>query len=173
MKNNLFIGLLVIFLGVFGYFALRTHENDLATEGSQLSFSTNIDELRRYINIDSGLQVSQWEIFGTPDWEGGVPGPTDYLSILFVGPTEHAQQKSAGDESHKVDFLPPNAVRAWLGSEEKEALQRILGRKSQVANAFCALRSFYAVKSNKSVEGFACILGTRTLYFVLLAEPAP
>lgn len=81
---------------------------------SKSKVSSSADELHRIADIPFSAQSVRWEIFGTPEYHGGVPGPTDFITL--AAELKHVDQnwlERLPDEEGS-EFIVPGAVRPWL-----------------------------------------------------------
>ena len=50
--------------------------------GEGQHFSDDVEALRRVVELDTNPAAIRWEIFGTPEYVGGVPGPIDFVTLV-------------------------------------------------------------------------------------------
>ena len=74
---------------------------------------TDVAAFNGLVTVDIQPRTVSWEVFGTPEYTGGVPGPTDHVTLI-------AQTEASNDE--KFDQRPttgtvwiaPESSRPWL-----------------------------------------------------------
>jgi len=52
-----------------------------SNDESNKKVSSSTAELQSIVDIPPSIQSIRWEIFGTPEYHGGVPGPTDFVTL--------------------------------------------------------------------------------------------
>lgn len=143
-----------------------------SVEGQTPSVSDNLSALRDVVNVQIPATSVRWEIFGTPEYKGGVPGPTDFTTLIAeLQPADGAwfasQQETAG-----TSFIAPEAARPWLS----EPFQRLLAEHKNTTADLSALRDCrrYATtlkQSGRPVQGFVCDGDRRLLLYITLSSP--
>lgn len=67
------------------------------------------------------IPSGKWEIFGTPEYIGGAPAPTDYVTLIAeVSSTENDKRNAmppAGDI-----WIAPESARPWLSNNFRTML---------------------------------------------------
>jgi hypothetical protein len=56
--------------------------NGCNIENESGKISTDISALQKIVSLDMATPSGKWEIFGTPEYTGGVPAPTDYVTLI-------------------------------------------------------------------------------------------
>ncbi|MBV6319330.1 hypothetical protein [Duganella violaceipulchra] len=136
------------------------------------SVSDNLSALREVVNIQIPATSARWEIFGTPEYKGSVPGPTDFTTLIAeLQPADgawFASQKETADAS----FVAPEAARPWLS----EPFHRLLAEHKNTTADLSALRDCrrYATtlkQSGSPVQGFVSGGDRHLLLYVTLSSP--
>lgn len=137
-------------------------------EEPKTTVSNDLAKLRDTINLQIPTKSARWEIFGTPEYQGGVPGPTDYITLV----AELQSDKSWFDENKSMTgetFIAPEAARPWLTSEFRQILEK--NKNSNVdlsGKANCRKFSTILKKTGKPVEGFVCGSSDSVLLYLTL-----
>lgn len=133
--------------------------------------SEDVAALREMISIDFPLKSARWDVFGTPEYSGGVPGPTDYITL--VAELEPADNWfSSLKEQTGTTPVVPEAARPWLSSSFRSLMEK--NRSSNVdlsGQADCRKYATTVKKSGRPVQGFVCSdKGKLLMYLTLSAE---
>lgn len=139
-------------------------------EESKKNVSSNIDELRKMVEMPFSARSVRWEVFGTPEYHGGVPGPTDFITL--VAELEHLDKESLDRrlEEHGSDFIVPGAARPWLNHSFHALLQN--NENSMLAlpgTHNCHRYTSRLKKTSKPVKGFICGDPDRALVYLTLS----
>jgi hypothetical protein len=133
--------------------------------------SANLVTLREIIDLQIPAKSARWETFGTPEYNGGVPGPTDYITLVA-----ELESDSSENETNKVPtgitYIAPEAARPWLSDDFRTILAQNkntdvdLSRKAECRKYATTLK-----KTGKPVGGFVCSKsGQMLLYLTLWSE---
>lgn len=116
--------------------------------------STDQAELARLVRLDLPINTVRWEVFGTSEYTVGVPGPTDYVTLIAeIAPTIPVPQTNTAETA----WITPGSARPWLSPGFKTLLtqhrnsQPILSRVG-----YCAPLQAKLEKSGEKVQGFLC-----------------
>ena len=125
--------------------------------------SHDVTAFNNLIVLDFPVKKVTWEIFGTPEYTGGIPGSTDYLTLVAEIEPEGSTVLTSFPPLNTKTWIAPESARPWLGSDFHAFLSQY---KNQTVDAMIAphCRSVEAVlrKSGKPVAGLAC-QGTRNI----------
>lgn len=136
--------------------------------------SDDIDAFRNLVETDVPAKSVRWEVFGTPEYTGGVPGPTDYVTLIAeVEPS--AQEKIQTKAGSGEVWIAPEAARPWLTSEFRSLLAAHADRSTDLAGMpNCRLLRGKIKKDGKPVSGFICNgSGKSLIYLTLSGETGP
>jgi hypothetical protein len=135
-------------------------------------FSDDVEVLRSVVELDTNPAVIRWEIFSTPEYVGGVPGPTDFVTLVAEVPRfdqgEFEKRAKSGTK-----WIAPEASRPWLS----ENLRLMLGKHRNAAvdlSSHHNCRAAYGKlkKSRRQVEGFVCNgPSSGLIYLTLVGSP--
>lgn len=142
--------------------------------------SDDLAALRATVRIPAEVRSARWEVFGTPEYNGGVPGPTDYLTLVAELDGQLNAERDAGDKSAEGTLpdrgasvhIVPEAARPWLTSDFRTLLMNSKNTALALSpkNA-CQPYQSALVKTGKPVSGFVCRrTGRALLYLTLLAD---
>lgn len=139
-------------------------------EDSKTNVSSNIDELRQIVDMPFPAQSVRWEVFGTPEYHGGVPGPTDFITL--VAELKHVNKESHGhlSEEEGKEFIVPGAARPWLDRSFHALLQNNENSMLALPDAHdCRLYKSRLKKTSTPVKGFICSGVDRALVYLTLS----
>lgn len=134
--------------------------------------SSDINALRKQLIIDTPASAVTWEIFGTPEYTGWLPAPTDYITL--VAEFDNVPQswiEKQGKRIYKA-WVVPEAPRSWLSPNFNKLLKSEAGNVVALSNgAPCFEHGANVRRSGRPVKGFACYSGGRVLIYLVLSEP--
>ncbi|GAB3375838.1 hypothetical protein GCM10027317_16940 [Massilia agri] len=116
------------------------------------------------------MQSVRWEVFGIPEYHDGVPGPTDFITL--VAELEHVDKESLGHrlEEQGEEFIVPGAARPWLDHSFHALLRN--NENSMLAlpgTHNCHRHTSRLKKTSKPVKGFICGDADRALVYLTLS----
>lgn len=134
--------------------------------------SHRIEELDRQVTTDIPASGVTWQIFGTPEYTGGVPAPTDYWTLI----AEFRGVPAEWIASHEVPIgrvmVVPEAPRDWLTPGFRKLLADAPHNVVDlIDNRECHPHTGYVRKSGRPVHGFICAQGGTVLLYLTLIEP--
>jgi hypothetical protein len=132
--------------------------------------SSEMAAFRELVQLDVPIKSVKWEIFGTPEYSGGVPGPTDYITLI-------AEVESSDDDGVQqgqptgVVWIAPEAARPWLTEGFREMLAKNRGNDADLSSAYKCRRLQAKIKKDKTpVYGFICSDSGKSLIYLTLQE---
>ena len=135
--------------------------------------SSDLAALRQVVAIPEGVTSARWEIFGTPEYTGGVPGPTDYMTLVAELDLADDTAFEADAPSHWPPSVVPEAPRPWLSAAFRDRLERSRNKELDIAGeASCRPVRSRMSKSDRVVPGFACRAAGKTLLYLELLGPS-
>jgi hypothetical protein len=136
----------------------------------QHDFSTDLQRFRSMIRVDADIRSIRWEVFGTPEYTGGVPGPTDYVTL--VAEAEIANVRPTKSSAGPGDaWIAPEAARSWLGNDFKSILYKHRNSRLDFSTTpTCVPIKALLVATNTTISGFACGNSARTLLYFTIAD---
>lgn len=132
--------------------------------------STDLAAFNNLFAIDIALKSISWELFNTPEYTGGIPGPTDYVTLI-------AQIEASNDE--KFDRRPtagtvwiaPESSRSWLNTEFRDFLEKSKNTTIDLSKkGNCRALTGVLKKTSKTIDGFACKSGTKILIYLTVLD---
>lgn len=143
----------------------------IACDGSKKSLvSTDLASLEKLVILDVHPASVEWEIFGTPEDTGGVPGPTDYMTLVAqIKPVDaHA---FARRPLTQIIQLAPEARRAWLVPAFKSLLDTKRGLSVDLSGNPRYRKAHGTLRLNGTpINGFACTDGEKMLVYLTLID---
>lgn len=129
--------------------------------------SDDLAALRDIVTISIPVKSGHWEIFGTPEYKGGVPAPTDFTTLIAeLEPADRAWIERDKHMSGKVHIVP-EAARPWLNDQFRSWLAA--NRNTSVdltSQPNCRQYETSLKKTGKAVSGLVCA-GSRGLLLYL------
>jgi hypothetical protein len=139
---------------------------------SQQDVSRDISGLSKVINLNIPASFAQWEIFGTPEYKGGVPGPTDFVTLiaeLHAVPKDWINLNSAAEEPI---YIVPEAARPWLSPAFRTFLdEKKNSNADMAAHPECRRYLTSMKKTGQKVDGFVCAQADNILLYITLSSP--
>ncbi len=135
--------------------------------------STDMVALRDIVTLDIPTPSGKYEVFGTPESDEGIPGPTDYVTLvaeLDVSEPSHLRSMGPDKKPHDDFILVPKASRSWLSEPFKSILTFHQNGKLDLRKYDCDLFSAKSKKDGHLLSGFLCLRGNRALIYLELFE---
>jgi hypothetical protein len=131
--------------------------------------SSDMGKLKELISINIPASKIQWEVFGTPEYTGGVPGPTDFITLVAeIDPVDTKLIEKFELPAGK-QFVVPEAGRAWLSSNFRNTLEKIGSYDKELPNSLnCKKYATTIRKSGRKIDGFICHDGKSYLLYLTL-----
>ncbi|AVR96791.1 hypothetical protein [Pseudoduganella armeniaca] len=134
--------------------------------------SHRIEELDRHVTTDIPASAVTWQIFGTPEYTGGLPGPTDYRTLIAQFRGVPAGWIARQDAPIGRVLVVPEAPRPWLAPGFRQLLADAHGNVVDlIDNRHCHPHIGYLRQSGRPVHGFICAQGGSVLLYLTLTEP--
>lgn len=132
--------------------------------------STDIDELKNIVKIDTNLKSARWEIFTTPEYQDGVPGPTDYISLVIEIENSAIEMMPKSSQPGMI-WIAPEAARPWMTKETRLFFERFKNKTVDIAaQKNCNRVTAWLSRTNKQIDGIACKKPTSGLIYFVLAD---
>lgn len=131
--------------------------------------SDDVNALRKIVDIPGALKSAHWEIFGTPEYTGGVPGPTDYLTLVAeIEPAEKSMNFPANAGNNSV-YIVPEAARPWISGEFRSILEKHKNSAFDLSTVKeCHPYAARSKQSANTVRGFACAIHGKVFVYLPL-----
>jgi hypothetical protein len=129
--------------------------------------STDIRALCDLIDLQFPYTGARWEIVATPEYEGGIPGPTDYMTLLAeIGPRDD-QRFNALPMAEPLRALP-NSARSWMNAESRT----LLNTTSTALHHHPECRTITGIltRSRKTATGHLCTSRDRMLLYMVVVD---
>jgi hypothetical protein len=132
--------------------------------------SDDIAALNLIVKIDAHLQTVRWEIFSTPEYKGGTPGPTDYVSLVAEAEIPGRDNLFKSRQSGEI-WMAPEVSRAWMKKENLFFLEKYKNKKIDVSVVKnCWIISAKYLKKNTTVEGLICKTSSNYIIYMILED---
>jgi hypothetical protein len=132
--------------------------------------SEDLGKFQSLIKMDLSFKAIRWEVFNTPEYTGGVPGPTDYVILVAEVAPIDPQYFQLRPETGET-WVALESARPWLDKEFHQLLKKY-GNKSVDVSIMPNCRKLEAKlrQSNKPVYGFICNGSSKSLIYLTLSE---
>jgi len=129
--------------------------------------SDDLAKLQAIVAIPAGATSARWEVFGTPEETGFVPGPTDYHTLIAeLQPALTPAAETADAQRDEIPVMPESA-RPWLSNGFRALMeQNRNARLHLAAHKNCRVYQTTMRKSGRRVQGFLCSDAGRTLLYL-------
>jgi hypothetical protein len=126
-------------------------------EDTQTKVSSDAKALQDLIDVPVTLKSAKWEMFGTPEYKGGVPGRTDYMTLIAeIVPIENIEKFTSG-ANDKIVYIVPEAARPWISDQFRTALEKNANSNINLTTIpGCHIYDTRVKKSGRVINGFAC-----------------
>jgi hypothetical protein len=132
--------------------------------------SNDLTGFRDLVETDVPATSVRWEVFGTPEYSGGVPGPTDYVTLIAELEPSDQEKFRSRPETGEV-WIAPEAARPWLAKEFRSLLQKHANSTTDLSTMpDCRVLRAKIKKSGKPVSGFICNGAGRSLMYLTLVD---
>lgn len=139
--------------------------------------SDSLPELRKIVAIALPARQIKWEVFGTPEYTGGVPAPTDFVTLVAelepvhdaLPPAELAMPPAEPGTDDKA-YIVPEAARPWLSAPFRAWLQEHRNQAVHLPAGPCSAYRTTISKSGRPVAGFLCRSEGRMLIYLTLSS---
>lgn len=132
--------------------------------------STDVAALQKIVHLDFAASSAKWEVFGTPEYKGGLPLPTDFKTLIAeISPVDPAAF-AATPASGKF-WIAPEAARSWLFAPFRNMLAVQKNGPFDLSNRHdCRGLNATLAQTGTAVSGFGCIEGERMLVYLTIAD---
>ena len=140
-----------------------------SAQDRKLNASADVKALQQLVDLAADLKSARWEMFGTPEYEGGVPGHTDYMTLVAeIEPVTNAESFTSGTNDKSI-YIVPEAARPWLSSHFRSILEKNKNANIDLATtAGCHVYDAKVTKSGRKVSGFSCEKSGKVLVYLSL-----
>lgn len=140
-----------------------------SAQDKKLKASDDAKALEQLVDVPANLKYARWEMFGTPEYEGGVLGRTDYMTLVAeIEPVTNAESFTSGTND-KTIYIVPEAARPWLSSHFHSILEKNKNANFDLATAAgCHAYETKVKKSGRKISGFSCEESGKVLVYLSL-----
>lgn len=132
--------------------------------------STDVAALQKIVKLDFTPTSATWEVFGTPEYSGGVPGSTDFVTLIAELAPIDEKALVASTPAGKV-WIAPESARPWLSNPSYSMLDKYKNVTIDLsAHANCRPFNATLKKTGKQVTGFACTNAGKLLVYLTIAD---
>jgi hypothetical protein len=136
----------------------------------QTEVSNDIVALRNLLELDLSVTKGRWEMFDTPEYTGGVPGPTDYVTLIAELEPSDQNTFERRPQAGKICIVPESA-RPWLAEGFRSMLEKHRNSCTDLSSMLNC-RTYHAkLKSDgKQFDGFICNDSGKSLVYLTVAD---
>lgn len=132
--------------------------------------STDVAALQKIVKLDFTPTSARWEIFGTPEYSGGVPGSTDFVTLIAELAPSDEKTFAARAPAGKV-WIAPESARPWLSNPFHSMLYKYKNVTIDLSeHANCRPFNATLKKTGKQVSGFACTNAGKLFVYLTIAD---
>lgn len=136
---------------------------------NNVNVSHNKERLQSFLSLPGNSMDVSWEIATLPEkQDSGVPGPTDYVSLiaairLYPVPAEKDELLSKTKPLSSFQGFPTQFVRSWLPEGPKKVL--IQASRGESVNGLIDV-GFYVKKDRPYKQAFGLLIGDILVIYV-------
>lgn len=150
-------------------FAIALFLTACSMDENTAKVSDDLNALRKIIKLPTNLASGKWEIFGTPEYTGGVPGPTDYMTLVAEIELPAGSNAFPINSDHGSVYIVPEAARPWISGEFRSILEKHKNSTFDLAEIKdCHPYSARLTQTDNPVTGFACTTSNRVFLYLSL-----
>lgn len=132
-----------------------------------MTVSHDVDALRAVVRIPERINSAKWETFGTPEYKGWVPGPTDYIILIAELESSDQPPTTAHRNIRGSVAIVPEAARPWLSTDFRNMLAASKNTTLTLsAKNACEPYRTVMTMSGRPVSGFICVRPGRSLLYL-------
>lgn len=138
------------------------------------SVSEDVGALKSIVQLPAETTSARWQIFGTPEYTSGVPGPTDYMTLIAELNPDDKLWTALPNEGPADVYIVPEAARPWLPNEFRMLLDKSKNANLTVSNKNnCKPYATRLTKTGRQVSGFICKGANRLLLYLIVLSRNP
>jgi hypothetical protein len=117
--------------------------------------ASDVTAFQAIVDVNLPLNSVRWEVFGTPEYVGGVPGPTDFVTL--IAEVTPAQPILIEESKTGEIWIAPEAARPWLRQKFRGIFAKYANKYIDISTiAACKPIQAKLRKTGKLVPGFIC-----------------
>lgn len=132
--------------------------------------SKDIISFYNLVDIQLPVKSIRWEVFGTPEYTGGVPGPTDYVTLIAEVQPVDSKKIRFGNKAGII-WIVHEAARPWLSEEFHSMLAKYKNSSIDFSNlSNCKRLQGKLKKTRMPIDGFICFKSHKSLIYLTLSK---
>lgn len=140
-------------------------------DNNRSKVSSDLATLKKLIEIDIGISTLKWETFNTPEYTGGVPGPTDFVTLIAEFESNDPNWFTRLPVPEQKFYITPNASRTWLSSPFRELMSKNQNTAMNLAANGCRVYRTRMTKSRRIADTVVCNADTKILLYYNVVSP--
>jgi len=159
-RSTAFLALVLLALCLIG-FKILYHSSNV---------STNVAQLQKLVDLGVAPTSAKWEVFSTPEYTGGVPGPTDYITLVAELTSVDEKAFLANPQAEEI-WIAPESARPWLS----ENFRRMLATQKNLVIDFskyshCPTLPATLKQTGEKIKGLICEDAGRALIYLRISD---
>jgi hypothetical protein len=139
---------------------------------NEQKYSDDLNKLKTVVELDTSPSAIRWEIFGTPEYSGGVPGPTDFVTLVAEVPNLDQVAFEKRPKSGAI-WVAPEAARPWLSENFRSMLRKYRNTSVDLPSSLnCRAAHGKLKKTGQPVFGFICNGPEKAMIYLTLVKPS-
>lgn len=124
---------------------------------------------RQLVDIDLQAKEIRWEVFGTPEYSIGTPGPTDFITL--IAEIRPADQAFAERPQSEMTWIAPEAARPWLAPNFRSMFEKHRNTSVNLSKLFnCRALQGRLKETGKPVNGVICNESEVSVIYLTLSD---
>lgn len=103
-------------------------------DDNKKNVSEDLVALNAIVPVPAETQSARWEILGMPEYTGGVPGPTDHMTLVAELESDENLWTTLPKEGPADVYIVPKAARPWLSNDFRQLLDKSKNSTLTVSN---------------------------------------
>jgi hypothetical protein len=139
-------------------------------EAEKTNASSDANAFNKIFALDVAFESITWEMFDTPEYTGGIPGPTDFVTL--VAQIEPPNDAKFEDRPLGVSiWIAPESSRPWLDMDFRNFLERSKSKTIDISRKEdCRKLTGILRRTSKPINGFMCKSGKKILVYIKVAD---
>jgi hypothetical protein len=132
--------------------------------------STDANAFDNLFAIDVAFKSISWELFDTPEYKGGTPAPTDFVTLIAQVDPPNDTKFDERPVGAKV-WIAPESARPWLDENFRHFLEQSKSTTIDVSEkGDCRAINGILRKTSKPINGFICKSEKKMLIYMTVLD---
>lgn len=132
--------------------------------------SSDADSFNKIFALDVAFKSIAWEMFDTPEYKGGIPAPTDFVTL--IAQIEPGNDAKFEDRPPSMPiWIAPESSRRWLDTDFRNFLERSKGKTIDISREKdCRALTGILRRTSEPVNGFMCKSEKKILIYIRVID---